>query len=87
MGEIGIDIGAHSSKGLKEFLDYTFDYVITVCDHAKESCPYFPGAEKILHQSFEDPSALNGTVEEIMEGFRRVRDEIRNWIENEFPNG
>jgi arsenate reductase len=86
MAEIGIDISAHRSKGLQEFLDQTFDYVITVCDHAKESCPYFPGGKKILHKSFEDPSALNGTKEEIMAGFRRVRNEIRNWIKNEFPN-
>lgn len=86
MAEIGIDIGAHRSKGLQEFLDQKFDYVITVCDQAKESCPYFPGGKKILHQSFEDPSALTGTEEEIMAGFRRIRDEIRNWIENEFSN-
>ena len=86
MAEIGIDIVAHRSKGLQEFLDQKFDYVITVCDHAKESCPYFPGSKKILHKSFEDPSALMGTEEEIMAGFRRIRDEIRNWIENEFSN-
>jgi arsenate reductase len=86
MAEIGIDIGAHRSKGLQEFLDQKFDYVITVCDQAKESCPYFPGGKKILHQSFEDPIALTGTEEEIMAGFRRIRDEIRNWIENEFSN-
>jgi len=86
MAEIGIDIGAHRSKGLQEFLDQKFDYVITVCDQAKESCPYFPGGKKILHQSFEDPSALTGTEEEIMAGFRRIRDEIRSWIENEFSN-
>jgi len=86
MAEIGFDIGAHRSKGLQEFLEQKFDYVITVCDHAKESCPYFPGGKKILHQSFEDPSAVTGTEEEIMAGFRRVRDEIRNWIENEFSN-
>ena len=86
MAEIGIDIGAHCAKSLQEFLDQEFDYVVTVCDNAKESCPYFPGGKKILHKSFEDPSALNGTKEEIMAGFRRVRNEIRNWIKNEFPN-
>jgi len=86
MDEIGIDIGAHRAKSLQEFLDQEFDYVITVCDHAKESCPYFPGGKKIFHQSFEDPSALTGTEEEIMAGFRRIRDEIRSWIENEFSN-
>ena len=86
MVEIGINIGAHRAKSLQEFLDQKVDYVITVCDHAKESCPYFPGGKKILHQSFEDPSALTGTEEEIMAGFRRIRDEIRSWIENEFSN-
>jgi arsenate reductase (thioredoxin) len=83
MAEIGIDIGAHHAKDLQEFLDQKFDYVITLCDHANESCPYFPGGKKILHQSFEDPSALTGQVEEIMAGFRRIRDEIRSWIEEE----
>jgi arsenate reductase len=87
MADIGIDISAHRSKSLQEFLDQKFDYVITVCDHAKESCPYFPGGKKILHKSFEDPSALTGTEEEIMAGYRQVRDEIKSWIENEFPNG
>jgi arsenate reductase (thioredoxin) len=84
MAEIGIDIGAHRSKGLQEFLDQKIDYVITVCDHAKESCPYFPGGKKILHQSFEDPSAVTGTEEEIMAGFRQIRDEVKIWIESEF---
>ena len=70
MAEIGIDISHHRSKSLTEFLDQEFDYVVTVCDHAKESCPYFPGGKKIIHQSFEDPSALTGTEEEIMAGFR-----------------
>ena len=86
MAEIGIDIGGHRAKSLQEFLDQKFDYVVTVCDNAKESCPYFPGGKKILHQSFEDPSALTGTEEEILAGFRCIRDEIRSWIENEFSN-
>ena len=86
MAEIGIDIGAHRAKSLQEFLNQKFDYVVTVCDHAKESCPYFPGGKKILHQSFEDPSSLTGIEEEIMAGFRRIRDEIRHWIEEEFSN-
>ena len=86
MAEINIDISAHRAKSLQEFLDQRFDYVITVCDHANESCPYFPGGKKILHKSFEDPSALTETEEEIMAGFRRIRDEIRKWIENEFFN-
>jgi arsenate reductase len=63
MAEIGIDIGTHRAKSLQEF-----DYVVTVCNHAKESCPYFPGGKKILHQSFDDPTSLTGTEEEIMAG-------------------
>jgi arsenate reductase len=86
MAEIGIDIGTHRAKSLQEGLDQEFDYVVTVCDHAKESCSYFPGGKKILHQSFDDPSALTGTEEEIMAGFRRICHEIRRWIEDEFPN-
>jgi len=86
MAEIGIDIGAHRAKSLQEFLNQKFDYMVTVCDHAKESCPYFPGGKKILHQSFEDPSTLTGSEEEIIAGFRRIRDEIRRWIEEEFSN-
>ena len=86
MTEIGIDIGGHHAKSLQEFLDQAFDCVVTVCDHAKESCPYFPGGKKILHQSFEDPSTLTGSEEKIMAGFRRIRDEIRHWIEEEFSN-
>jgi arsenate reductase (thioredoxin) len=84
MSEIGIDIGAHRSKGMQEFFSRQFDYVVTVCDHAKEACPYFPGGKKILHKSFEDPWALTGTEKEIKAGFRRIRDEIKSWIENEF---
>jgi len=84
MNEIGIDISDHRSKNVAGFLDQKFEYVVTVCDSANESCPYFPGGEKILHQSFEDPSALTGTEKEITAGFRHVRDEIRNWIEYDF---
>jgi arsenate reductase len=84
MTEIGIAMGAHRSKSIQEFFGQQFDYVITVCDHAKESCPYFPGGKKMLHQSFADPSALIGAEEEIMAGFRRIRDEIKSWIENKF---
>jgi arsenate reductase len=84
MAEIGIDMGAHRSKGIQEFSGQQFDYVVTVCDQAKEACPYFPGGKKMLHQSFEDPSAVTGTEEEIMAGFRQIRDEVKIWIESEF---
>ena len=84
MSEIGIDMEAHRSKGIQEFFGQQFDYVVTVCDHAKEACPYFAGGKKMLHQSFTDPSDLIGSEEEIMAGFRRIRDEIKCWIEREF---
>ena len=84
MAEIGIDMGAHRSKGIQEFSGQQFDYVVTVCDQAKEACPYFPGGKKMLHQSFEDPSALTGAEEEVTLGFRQIRDEIKSWIESEF---
>lgn len=76
MGEIGIDISQHRSKSLEEFLSQPFDYVITVCDSAKEACPIFPGAAQTLHYSFTDPAAAPGSMEEQMAVFRRVRDEI-----------
>jgi len=84
MSEIGIDMEANRSKGIQEFFGQQFDYVVTVCDHAKEACPYFAGGKKMLHQSFADPSALIGSEEEVMAGFQRIRDEIKSWIENEF---
>jgi arsenate reductase len=61
-----------------------FDTVVTVCDRAKETCPFFPGAEKYLHKNFENPSEAKGTEDEILTVFRRVRDEIRDWIEKTF---
>jgi arsenate reductase len=83
MDEIGIDISHHRAKNVSEFVDQKFDYVVTVCDQARESCPFFPGG-KIIHKSFKDPSQLKGTEEEILAGFREARDEIRNWIESTF---
>lgn len=77
MEEIGIDISGHRSKALDEFLDQPFDYVITVCDNAKESCPVFPGKAERVHWSFDDPAEAVGSDEEVLAVFRRVRDEIR----------
>lgn len=76
MREIGIDISRHRSKSVDEFTGELFDYVITVCDSAKESCPIFPAAAKRLHYSFQDPAAAQGSAEEQMAVFRRVRDQI-----------
>lgn len=87
MAEIGIDISHHRSKHLREFLGMEFDYVITVCDSAKDSCPFFPGGKRYIHQGFEDPSKAQGSEEEIMEKFRRIRDEIRAWVESFFGWG
>jgi arsenate reductase len=75
MSEIGIDISKHRSKHVDEFVGQEFDYVFTVCDSAKEACPFFPGGGKRLHQSFEDPAAA--PPEQQLGVFRRVRDEIR----------
>ena len=75
MAEIGIDITGHTSDPVEAYGAEQFDYVITVCDHARESCPVFPGGEQ-LHWSFDDPAAATGTKEERLPLFRSVRDEI-----------
>lgn len=77
MAESGIDISAHTSNNVNEYAGIDFDYVITVCDHAKESCPNFPGKAQKLHYNFPDPAKATGTEEEVMEEFRRVRDLIK----------
>ncbi len=84
MAESGVDISGASSKNVREFLDTRFDYVVTVCDNARETCPHFPGAAKIVHAGFDDPPALAGDVEneeEKLDIYRRVRDEIREFVE------
>jgi len=86
MAEIGIDIASHRSKGVDEFLGKELDYVVTLCDQAKQTCPFFPGGKESLHRSFEDPAAFSGSEEEKMAVFRRVRDEIRGWIEETLPS-
>jgi arsenate reductase len=84
MAEIGMDISLHRSKNVDEFAGHPIDMVITVCDHAKETCPIFPGGAQKIHQSFEDPSALTGSEESILAGFRRIRDEIKSWMASTF---
>ena len=77
MKEVGIDLSAHKPKPAEQFLAEPFDYVITVCDHAKATCPLFLGkVAHRLHISFDDPGDAIGTEEEVLQGFRRVRDEI-----------
>ena len=80
MQEIDVDISKHRSKHLREFYGKDFDLVVTVCDNAKKICPVFPGAKRMIHQSFEDPSSANGTEEEMLEVYRKVRDQIKNWL-------
>jgi arsenate reductase len=81
MREIGIDISEHRSKSVDEFAGQDFDYVITVCDNAAENCPVFPGKTKRIHQSFEDPPPpVVGDDQSRMAIFRRVRDELREWM-------
>ena len=77
MLEDEIDISKHSSNLVEEYSSVDFDYVITVCDHAKENCPYFPSTAKKIHHNFSDPSKTFGREEEIMPLFRKTRDEIK----------
>jgi arsenate reductase len=77
---LGIDLSSHRSKVVDEFQDQNFDYVITVCDNARESCPIYPGHANRLHQSFDDPAAVEGSEEERLTAFRRVRDQIRSYL-------
>ncbi len=80
MKEAGVDISAQKSKHVRVLKDVDFDYVVTVCDSARESCPIFPGKTKVLHVDFEDPAAAPGSNEEILSVFRRVRDQIKDFI-------
>ena len=80
MNEIGIDISAHRSRSVDEFLGQDFDYVITVCDKARQNCPVFHAKAERIHQSFADPAALEGNDHDRLSLFRQVRDEIREWM-------
>jgi arsenate reductase len=80
MQELGIDISGHRSKHVDEFTGQSFDVVLTVCDNAREACPVFFGAAMRMHHSFDDPAASQGTEEERLALFRRVRDELRKYL-------
>ncbi len=80
MKEIGIDISGHWSKGVDQFTGEAFDVIVTVCDNARESCPVFPAPAERIHWSFEDPAAVEGSVEERLAAFRRIRDQIRERV-------
>jgi arsenate reductase len=84
MEELGVDISGHYSKSVDDLGDQLMDVVVTVCDSAKEACPYVPAKERIIHHSFEDPSVVEGDDEAKLAAFRRIRDEIRVWIDSEF---
>ncbi len=82
MKEDGIDISHHTSNNVNEYLEISFDYVITVCDNARERCPYFPSSAKKFHQNFPDPAKATGSEQEIQIQFRKVRDMIRDYVIN-----
>jgi len=84
MRELGIDISGHRSKSVDEFAGQRFDYVLTVCDNARETCPIYPGHTNRLHHSFDDPAAVEASEEARLAAFRRVRDEIRDYLRG-FP--
>jgi arsenate reductase len=79
MADDGIDISHHTSNHVDEYMDIPFDYIITVCDNAKENCPYFPSTAQRFHQNFPDPAKAVGTEQEVMEEFKRVRNMIKTY--------
>lgn len=82
MSEIGVDISSQRSKHLDEFEGKRFDFVIMVCSNAAEACPFFPGGREQIHRSFDDPASVEGSEEERLRAFRRVRDEINTWVKD-----
>ncbi len=86
LAEIGIDISGNRSKSVDEFAGQTIEYVLTVCDNAKENCPYFPAATKLIHHAFDDPAEVEGSEEIRLSAFRKVRDEIALYLRNDFVN-
>ena len=87
MKEIGIDISRHQSKHMDVFAGQSFDYVLTVCDNAREACPYHPGHTRRIHHAFADPASVVGSEEERLAAFRRVRDEIKEYLRSFPPDG
>ncbi|MBN1622250.1 MAG: arsenate reductase ArsC [Endomicrobiales bacterium] len=81
--DIGIDASNQRPKHINEFKNIKFDYVITLCNTGKEDCPFVAGATKYIHKAFDDPSELKGSDEELLSGFKRVRDEIKDWLQEE----
>jgi len=86
MAEAGVDISMHKSRHFDEFSEIDFDYVVTLCDNAAENCPVFKGKAKVIHKPFDDPYFASGSEEDIMATFRKVRDDIKTFIET-LPQG
>lgn len=84
LNEIGIDISGNRSKSVDEFAGEQFDFVLTVCSDAQANCPYFPAKTAVIHKAFEDPAAVEGSETERVEAFRRVRDELNEYLVKEF---
>lgn len=84
LGEIGIDISSNRSKSVDSFSGREFDYVLTVCDNARENCPYFPARTKLVHHAFEDPWFAEGGYEDRVAAFRRVREKIDAYLRDDF---
>lgn len=86
MREDGVDISHHTSNNIKEYANEEFDFVLTVCDNAKENCPYFPSKIKTFHHDFPDPAKAKGSEEQIMNEFRKTRDMIRDYTSDFIKN-
>jgi arsenate reductase len=84
MSEIGVDLSGHRSKSVDEFAGRSFDYIVTVCDQARDQCPVFPAGTERIHWSFKDPAAVQGSEEERLDAFRRIRDQIRRKVDEFF---
>lgn len=82
MKEDGVDISMHTSNHVDEYQSVPFDIILTVCDHAKENCPYIPGKAKRFHHNFPDPAKASGTESQVMDSFRKTRDEIKEYSDN-----
>jgi arsenate reductase len=82
MKEDGIDISKHTSNNINEYLNIPFDYIITVCDNAKENCPFFPSNAEMFHQNFRDPARAGGSDKERKKAFIQVRNEIKEYCRN-----
>ncbi len=81
MAEAGVDISAHTSKHAFEYLDMDFDFVVTLCDHAQKECPVFDRKVRFIHKPFNDPTSATGNGEQVLDAFRKIRDEIRAFVE------